>query len=284
MKLASYEINGKNSYGDVVEDGLVDVGSKFSTDFPDVRSVLDADALDKIGDAAVGQSADYKLSEVNFLPPITNPDMIICIGAYYKSFLADVGESPPTEPTYFHRRSSAQVGHEQPLIKPANMELYDCEEELAVIIGNGGRGISEADALSAVAGYAIFNEGTVYSQMRRNGKVSHATGKNYDGCGAFGPWMLTADEVPDPMQLHITHRLNGEILQDCPVSDMHFTIQKLISDISSFSTLKPGDVLVTGTPVGIQERRRAKTFLKPGDIVEMEISKIGIMRNQVEER
>ena len=110
MKLASYEINGKNSYGVVVEDGLVDVGSKLGTDLPNVRAVLEADAIDKIGDAAVGQSADFNFSEVNFLPPITNPDMIICIGANYKSFLADVGESPPTEPTYFHRRSSAQVG------------------------------------------------------------------------------------------------------------------------------------------------------------------------------
>jgi len=284
MKLASYQVNGNDSYGVVRVDGIIDIGSRLGDKFSDVRAVLAADALDQISDAAEGQQQDFALDDVSYLPPITNPDMIICIGANYKSFLEDVGETPPEQPTYFHRRSSAQVGHNQPIVKPANMELMDAEEELAVIIGKGGRGISEADALSAVAGYAIFNEGTIYSEMRRNGKVSHSTGKNFDACGAFGPWMLTADEVSDPTALHITHRLNGEVIQDSPVSDMHFSISKLISDISAFSTLLPGDVIVTGTPVGIQARRRAKTFLNPSDIIEMEISKIGILRNQIEER
>ncbi|MBQ73410.1 MAG: 5-carboxymethyl-2-hydroxymuconate isomerase [Gammaproteobacteria bacterium] len=284
MKLASFYSNGNDSYGVVVKDGIVNIGSRLGDRYADLRNVLEADALEEVGKLANGKAPDFALDAVTYLPPVTNPDMIICIGANYKSFLEDVGETPPEQPTYFHRRSSAQVGHNQPIIKPANMELIDAEEELAVIIGKGGRGISETDALSTVAGYAIFNEGTIYSEMRRNGKVSHSTGKNFDACGAFGPWMLTADEVPDPTKLHITHRLNGEIIQDSPVSDMHFSISKLISDISSFSTLKPGDVIVTGTPVGIQERRRAKKFLKPGDIIEMEISEIGVLRNRVEER
>ncbi len=284
MKLASFYSNGNDSYGVVVKDGIVNIGSRLGDRYADLRNVLEADALEEVGKLANGKAPDFALDAVTYLPPVTNPDMIICIGANYKSFLEDVGETPPEQPTYFHRRSSAQVGHNQPIIKPANMELIDAEEELAVIIGKGGRGISETDALSTVAGYAIFNEGTIYSEMRRNGKVSHSTGKNFDACGAFGPWMLTADEVPDPTKLHITHRLNGEIIQDSPVSDMHFSISKLISDISSFSTLKPGDVIVTGTPVGIQERRRAKKFLKSGDIIEMEISEIGVLRNRVEER
>ena len=262
----------------------MDVGARLGESFPNVRAVLAADAIDKVREASNAQPADFSVDAVMMLPPVTNPDMIICIGANYKSFLTDVGETPPEIPTYFFRRSTAQAGHGQPVIKPAECEDYDCEEELAVIMGRGGKNISEADAYAAVAGYAVFNEGTVYSRMRRAGKTSHSSGKNGDSCGAFGPWMVTTDEIPDPMALTMTHRLNGDILQDCPVSDMHFPIPKLIADISSFTTLQPGDVIVTGTPVGIQERRRAKTFLKPGDVVEMEISDIGVLRNQVEER
>jgi 2-keto-4-pentenoate hydratase/2-oxohepta-3-ene-1,7-dioic acid hydratase in catechol pathway len=282
MKIVSYRNNGKTGYGVVAGDGLVDAGRRMGADYPTVRSILAAGALDRLADAAVGRSPDIALADIAFLPPVTDPDMIICVGMNYHSAFAEIGKTFPGKPSLFMRRASSQVGHLENLHKPASSDTYDCEIELAVIIGKPGRTIADADAMDHVAGYSVFNEASVTEWMAHT--VQNVTpGKNFEGSGAFGPWLATADEVGDPTGLVLTHRLNGAVLQQGPVTDMAFSIPQLIAYISTFATLLPGDVISSGSPGGIRVRRKDSVYVQPGDTVEMEISRVGTLTNKVVE-
>jgi 2-keto-4-pentenoate hydratase/2-oxohepta-3-ene-1,7-dioic acid hydratase in catechol pathway len=282
MKIVSYHHGGKTGYGVVSGDGLVDAGSRMGSDYPTVRSVLTADALGRLADVTAGQSADMALADIAYLPPVTDPDMIICVGMNYHSAFAEIGKTFPGRPSLFMRRASSQVGHLENLHKPASSDTYDCEIELAVIIGKPGRAIAAADAMGHVAGYSVFNEASVTEWMAHT--VQNVTpGKNFEGSGAFGPWLVTADEVGNPNELVLTHKLNGAVLQQGPVTDMAFSIPQLIEYISTFTTLLPGDVISSGSPGGIRVRRQSKTFVQPGDLVEMDITRVGTLSNRVVE-
>ena len=282
MKIVSYRHKGKTGYGVVAGDGLIDAGPRMGADFPTVRSVLAADALGRLAAATAGQAADIALADIAFLPPVTDPDMIICVGMNYHSAFAEIGKTFPGKPSLFMRRASSQVGHLQALHKPASSDTYDCEIELAVIIGKPGRAIAAANAMGHVAGYSVFNEASVTEWMAHT--VQNVTpGKNFEGSGAFGPWLVTADEVGDPTELVLTHRLNGAVLQQGPVTDMAFSIPELIAYISTFTTLLPGDVISSGSPGGIRVRRKDKVYVQPGDTVEMDITRIGTLTNKVVE-
>jgi 2-keto-4-pentenoate hydratase/2-oxohepta-3-ene-1,7-dioic acid hydratase in catechol pathway len=282
MKIVSYRHGGKTGYGVVSGDGLVDAGSRMGDGYPTVRSVLAADALGRLADVTAGQSSDLALADITYLPPVTDPDMIICVGMNYHSAFAEIGKTFPGRPSLFMRRASSQVGHLENLHKPASSDTYDCEIELAVIIGKPGRAIAAADAMGHVAGYSVFNEASVTEWMAHT--VQNVTpGKNFEGSGAFGPWLVTADEVGDPNELVLTHKLNGAVLQQGPVTDMAFSIPQLIEYISTFTTLLPGDVISSGSPGGIRVRRQSKTFVQPGDLVEMEITRVGTLCNRVVE-
>jgi len=219
------------------------------------------------------------MSSVTFLPTITDADKIICIGRNYKAHVAESGGKPLEFPSVFIRLATSQVGHGQPIRLSKLSSDYDYEGELALVIGTGGRHIPRERALSHIAGYVCFNE-ACYRDFQF--KHSLAVGKNFAQSGAFGPWMTTADEIPEPSELELTTRLNGVQVQHASVSELIFDIPYLVSYLSGITELVPGDVIVTGTPEGVGFARTPPLWLKSGDNVEVEISKIGVLRNRVE--
>jgi 2-keto-4-pentenoate hydratase/2-oxohepta-3-ene-1,7-dioic acid hydratase in catechol pathway len=279
MKLVTFEGGGKVSWGVVQGDGIVDMGARLGTRYPDVKAVLAADAQAEVAAAAKGAKPDWKLATVTLLPPIGNPDKILCVGINYDEHRVETGRQKSDHPVIFTRFADTQVGHGQSLVKPRSSERFDYEGELALVIGRPGRHIPEATALAHIAGYACYNDGSVRDWQRHTHQFT--PGKNFPGTGGFGPWLVTADEVPDPFKLTLTTRLNGEEVQKATTDMMIFNIRQLIAYISGFTHLRAGDVIVTGTPGGVGDRRNPPLYMKPGDTVEVEISGVGLLRNSV---
>jgi 2-keto-4-pentenoate hydratase/2-oxohepta-3-ene-1,7-dioic acid hydratase in catechol pathway len=223
--------------------------------------------------------ATIAASEVLWRPVIPNPDKILCVGLNFLEHIREVGKKVEDYPLIFLRLTSTQVGHLQPIIRPKASDNLDYEGELAVIIGKSGRHISKEDALHHVAGYSIYNDASVRDWQRHT--AQYTPGKNFPSTGGFGPWMVTADEIADPTQLHLTTRLNGDVVQDSGLDDLRFSISEIISYMSIFTELVPGDVIITGTPKGVGAARKPPLWMKPGDTVEVEISSIGTLRNPI---
>jgi len=280
MKLASYEISGTASYG-IVSDGMVvDTGAIWRATATDLRDALEKGLFETPFE--VDKSAPrYPLDTVRLLPVIPNPRKILCIGVNYKTHLRETGREQPAYPMVFVRFAESQVGDRQAMIRPPESEKFDFEGELAVVIGKAGRRISRRDALAHVAGYSCYNDGSIRDWQRHT--TQFTAGKNFPSTGAFGPWLVTGDEIPDPAELTLVTRLNGKEVQRAEVSDLVFDVPALIEYCSSFTTLRPGDVLVTGTTSGVGAFRDPPLWLKPGDLVEVEISKIGILTNPVQD-
>ncbi len=279
MKLASFMLNGKATYGAATDGGLVDVGAKLGSKYPDLKAVLAAGALDEVKAAADGAPAAGSVDDAHFLPVIGNPDKIVCIGLNYKSHIEETGRSDSDYPSIFTRWANTQVGHNQPMILPKNSDKYDYEGELAVVIGKRARHVSEADALDYVAGYSCYNDGSIRDWQRHT--TQFIPGKNFPGTGGFGPWMVTTDEIPDPSALELMTRLNGTELQRSKTNLLVFDVPFLIRYISEFTFLEPGDVIVTGTPGGVGFKRNPPVFMKDGDTVEVEITGIGTLVNPI---
>jgi 2-keto-4-pentenoate hydratase/2-oxohepta-3-ene-1,7-dioic acid hydratase in catechol pathway len=277
MKLITFEHGGKQSYGAVVGEGIFDLGGRFS----DLRALFAADALDGLRDTVKGVKPDFRLDEVTFLPVIPNPDKIVCVGLNYETHRAETGRPATEHPAIFIRFADTQVGHRQPIVRPRVSSQLDYEGELAVIIGRVGRYIPEAEALSHIAGYACYNDVTVRDWQRHTPQFT--PGKNFPATGAFGPWMVTADEAGDPRNLQLTTRLNGKVVQQARIGEMIFPIERLVAYVSSFTPLRPGDVICTGTPGGVGFKRQPPLFMEPGDLVEVELSGIGILGNRVQD-
>jgi 2-keto-4-pentenoate hydratase/2-oxohepta-3-ene-1,7-dioic acid hydratase in catechol pathway len=277
MKLASFTVSGRASYGIVVGDGLVDVGARLGTRYPTLRAALAGDALGEIARSADAKP-DLAVSAVRLEPPIPAPDKIVCIGLNYRAHAAEAGLKVPDNPSLFLRLTNTLVPHGGALVRPSASSDMDYEGELAVVIGRGGRHIAANRALDHVAGYACFNDGSLRDYQRQH---SVAVGKNFLATGGFGPWLVTRDEVPDPSQLTLTTRLNGAEVQRGDTADMIFSVPQIISYVSAFTPLEPGDVISTGTPPGVGMARKPPLWLKPGDVVEVEISKIGVLSNSV---
>jgi|SRR5215469_2185527 len=277
MKFTTFEHGGKQSYGAVVGEGIFDLGGRFA----DLRALLAADALDDLRDALKGVEPDFGLDEVTFLPVIPNPDKILCIGLNYETHRAETGRPATEHPAIFTRFTDTQIGHRQPILRPRVSSQLDYEGELAVIIGRGGRYIPEAEALNHIAGYACYNDVTVRDWQRHTPQFT--PGKNFPATGAFGPWMVTADEAGDPRKLQLTTRLNGKVVQQARIGEMIFPIERLVAYVSSFTPLRPGDVICTGTPGGVGFKRQPPLFMEPGDLVEVELSGIGILGNRVQD-
>ncbi|NKN38205.1 fumarylacetoacetate hydrolase family protein [Agrobacterium sp. a22-2] len=279
MKLLTFEIQNRKSFGAVVDDGVVDLGRKFEGRYADLLAVLEAQALPELESACVGAKPDYMLSDITFLPVIPNPPKIICIGVNYEAHRSEIGRDPSKKPMVFARFAATQIGHMQPLLAPPESHTFDYEGEIAVIIGKPGRRISQEDSWSHIAGYAPYNDGSIREWQGHT--AQWLPGKNWYQTGGFGPWMSTRGEIPDNAPLHLLTRVNGMEVQRADASQMIFSIPEIIEYCSTFIPLQPGDVIVTGTPGGVGVRRSPQLFLKDGDVVEVEVSEIGILRNPV---
>lgn len=278
MKFASFAINGIPSWGLIDGAQVVDLGAHFADRYPDLKSAIAAGALGDVA-AASGKAARYPLANITWLPVIPNPDKILCIGLNYETHRVETGRAEVANPTVFGRFANSQTGHLSNIIRPRVSKDLDFEGELAAIIGKPGRYIAGKDAWDHIAGYACYNEGSVRDFQRHTHQFT--PGKNFPQTGAFGPWMVTPDEAGDLAPLRLQTRLNGEVVQDATISQMIFDIPRQIEYCSSFTRLEPGDVIVTGTPGGVGSRRTPPLWMKPGDVVEVEIDRIGLLRNGI---
>jgi 2-keto-4-pentenoate hydratase/2-oxohepta-3-ene-1,7-dioic acid hydratase in catechol pathway len=278
MKLATFSTAKGASYGAVVDKGIVDLGRRLGNRYPDLLSLVAADAF---GEAAklLNEKIDFKTAEVTWLPVIPNPGKIICVGLNYQDHVVETGRDNTEQPAIFLRLPESQVGHMQPIVRPRESTHMDFEAEIAVIVGKAGRRITQKDAWSHIAGYSCYNDGSVRDWQRHT--VQWTAGKNFARTGGFGPWMVTADEIPPGTKMTLSCRLNGERMQHATTEQMIFKIPKIIEYVSTWTTLQPGDVLVTGTPGGVGARRTPPVWMKPGDKVEIEIDKVGILENSI---
>ena len=239
--------------------------------------------MDALQSAAAALAKGAKIDEtaITYLPPLPNPGKIICLGLNYKDHAAEGGFEVPRYPTLFGRFASSLIGHNAPILKPIMSDHLDYEGELVAVIGKAGRHIAQAEALSHVIGYSIFNDGSVRDYQLKTPQWT--IGKNFNDTGAFGPYFVTADALPPGAAgLKIETRLNGQVVQHATTSDMVFDVATTVTLLSEALSLEPGDVLVMGTPAGIGLARKPPLFMKPGDVCEVEIEKLGILRSPIE--
>lgn len=258
--------------------GVVDIGSRDKR-YQDLKSVVAAGALTEVANRFGGRSADLSVDEASCLPVIPNPGKIFCVGVNYEAHLQETGRDPTANPTIFTRFADTLVGHNAPMIRPSASGSLDYECELAVIIGKGGRHIERTGAMDHVAGYSCFNDGSVRDWQRHTSQFT--PGKNFPATGGFGPFLVAPDEIGDVNKLRIQTRLNGEVMQDSNTELLIFDIPALIEYLSTFTTLAPGDVIATGTPGGVGEKRDPRVFMQPGDEVIVEIENVGLLRNEI---
>lgn len=278
MRLSSFRGANGPSYGVVTDRGVVDLGRRIGARYPDLRALIAGDALAEARRLS-GEVPDAQLDQLELLPVIPNPDKIVCVGLNYEEHRVETNREKTEHPAVFLRLPESQVGHGQPLLLPPESTHLDYEGEIAVIIGRPGRRIPEARAWDHVIGYAPYNDGSIRDWQRHT--VQWTAGKNFARTGGFGPWMVTSDEIPPGTVLELTTRLNGQVMQHATTDMLIHSIPRLIAYISTWTTLLPGDVIVTGTPGGVGARRNPPVWMKAGDVVEVEVSKVGVLRNVV---
>ncbi len=279
MKLVSFSRLGKTGFGAVVDNTVIDLTGKLDPEVCSLKQCIAYGLMEIATDYCINRPADFHLSDITFLPVIPDPAKILCVGLNYKKHQAETGRPDVDHPTIFPRFADSQVGHRQALIKPAATERFDYEGELAVIIGQGGRCISKDNALLHIAGYACYNEGSVRDWQKHTSQF--IPGKTFPGTGGFGPWLTTSDEIEDYTTLPIETRLNGEVMQQATLADLIFPLPDVISYISSFTPLAPGNVIVSGTPGGVGDKRSPPVYMLPGDIVEIDCGPVGKLVNTV---
>lgn len=284
MRLVSFSKAGGSAVGLRQGDSIIDISVAAPKLPRTLAGILAAGAsakaeLNKVA-AKPRKNAVLKASKVKLLPPIPEPGKILCVGLNYKDHAAETGNPLPTYPVIFTRFTSTLVPHGGKMLTPRASTMLDYEAELAVIIGKPGRNIAKDKALAHVGGYACFNDGSVRDYQMKTSQFT--LGKNFDGTGGFGPDLVTPDELPKGAHgLKIKCRLNGQTLQDGTTADLVFDVASLIAEISTVMTLEPGDVIITGTPAGVGMARNPKIFMKPGDVCEVEIEKVGVLRNPI---
>jgi 2-keto-4-pentenoate hydratase/2-oxohepta-3-ene-1,7-dioic acid hydratase in catechol pathway len=276
VKLLSYIHQGQARWGQVLGDQVVDLSSPAC---PTLRSALATGKLDEIVRAAAAGGAKTALKDITFLPVIPDPGKIFCVGHNYEAHRVETQRDKTEHPLIFLRVAESQTAHLQPILLPPESSHLDYEGEIAVIIGKGGRRIQRDQAWAHVAGYSAYNEGTLRDWQRHT--IQFTAGKNFSSTGGFGPWMVTRGEIADGEELTLQTRLNGEVMQHTTTEFMIFPIPVLIEYISTFTTLQPGDVIVSGTPGGVGAKRTPPVWMKAGDRVEIEVSKIGVLVNPI---
>jgi len=278
MRLVSFRKDDREGWGTVKDEEIVDMSRRFEGNYPTLQSALGTSALDRVARELKSAGADFSLGSVQLLPPIPAPNKIICIGLNYRAHVSEGGGKAPSHLSLFTRFADTLVGQGEAIIRPIVSGDLDYECELALVIGKPGRHIARDAAMTHVAGYSCFNDASV-----RDYQVSHSlpAGKNFFATGGFGPWLVTADEIPDPGNLALRTLINGVEVQRGNTRDLIFDIPAIISYVSGFTPLGPGDVISTGTPEGVGFLRKPPLFLKPDDLVEIEVEKIGTLRNPV---
>jgi 2-keto-4-pentenoate hydratase/2-oxohepta-3-ene-1,7-dioic acid hydratase in catechol pathway len=281
-RIATYSAGGRTAYGAVTDRGVIDLSARFGKDYPTLREVVAAGALTKLAEAAERSSPDVALDSIVWQPPIPTPEKIICIGVNYPDRNAEYkdGSDAPKYPSMFMRTPRSFVGHNSALVRPRASQQLDYEGEVTLVIGKPGRHIKEADAFGHIAAITLCNEGTIRDWVR-HAKFNVTQGKNFDSTGSLGPWIVPCTGEAQIADIRLTTRVNGETRQDDRTSRLIFGIPYLLSYISTFTTLVPGDVIVTGTPTGAGARFDPPRYLKPGDVIEVEADGIGVLRNTV---
>jgi len=282
MRFASFTASCQKRYGLIVERGVIDLSARFGNRWPTLRDVIEAGALMQLAQEAAGLKADLALSDVQLDIPIPNPEKIICVGVNFPDRNAEYkdGQAAPSNPSLFIRFARSFTGHGQSLIRPPESPQLDYEGEIVIVIGKGGRRIAEAAALDHIAALSLCNEGTIRDWVR-HAKFNVTQGKNFDRSGSIGPWLVPYVDEAQLADIKLETRVNGEIRQSDRMSNMIFSFRKIINYISTFTTLVPGDVIVTGTPTGAGARFEPPIWLKPGDVVEVEADGLGILRNTI---
>jgi len=279
VKFSSFRLRGVPGYGLVTPEGVRPVPAVFAARYPDLKSAIAAGALQAAAAAALANPRVPDAGDVLLEPVITNPGKILCVGVNYLEHIREMGREPPEYPVIFVRFPDTLVGGGRDIVATRASGQYDFEGELAFVIGRTARHVAKADALDHVAGYACFMDGSVRDFQRQTSQFT--AGKNFPASGAFGPCLVTTDEVPDPAALQLQTRLNGTVMQQAPVGDMRFGVADLVAYISTFTRLEPGDVITTGTPSGVGFARNPPVWLKPGDVLEVEVTGLGVLRNTV---
>ena len=285
MKIASYTLNNKESFGLVTQAGIIDLPKRLQNGISDLKTLL-AQGLDVAKLKAIEAACDdyIAIDSVEFLPVIPNPGAIFCMGMNTHTHVEEISKvsgshKAPQKPSLFMRLPRSQVGHMQALEKPNGSPLFDYEGEIAIVIGKFGRHIPEANALDYVAGYACYNDGSVRDYQLHSHMFT--SGKNFPRSGSFGPWLATADETGDPETFTLITRLNGDVMQQMPYADLIYNFKEIISYVSEFTELHPGDVIVTGSAAGSALFSRPQRWLQVGDVVEVEVPCIGTLSNTV---
>ncbi|MCE9664702.1 fumarylacetoacetate hydrolase family protein [Halomonas sp. M5N1S17] len=283
-RLTAFRANGADRYGVVVDAGIIDLTPEFGSRFSGLKEVIEAGAIDELLKAAEGRTPSYREEDVSFLIPIANPEKLICVGVNFPSRNEEYkdGQAAPGKPSLFIRFPRSFVGHRHNLVRPPESDQLDYEGEVTIVIGKSGRRIPQERAYEHIAALTLCNEGTIRDWVR-HAKFNVTQGKNFDATGAIGPWLVpftSADQLDD---IELTTRVNGELRQQDRTSRMMFDFRYIVSYVSTFTTLVPGDVIVCGTPTGAGARFEPPIWLKPGDVVEVEAEGIGKLVNGVED-
>lgn len=279
MRLVSFEIDGRAGFGVLKDDTVLDVSKAVSVGGGSLRHFLrTGGTIEAIKEAAEG-ARPLSAATLRQMTPLPDCDRIFCVGLNYRGHAEEAGLPIPARPSFFIRLASSLVAHGKPCVLPAASQQFDFEGELAVVIGRGGRNIPVAQAPDHALGYACFADNSVRDWQRHGTQAT--AGKNFESSGAFGPWIVTCDEVPDVQSLAIVTRLNGEVVQQDNTANMVFGVAELIAYVSCFTSLEPGDVIVTGTPAGVGFTRNPPLFLKAGDMLEVDIACVGTLANPI---
>ncbi len=281
-KFASFTRHGQQGYGIITDAGVIDLSARFGPDYPTLQAVVEAGALLRLEEAARGLEADFPVSDITYDIPLRSPEKLICVGVNFPDRNEEYkdGQKAPSNPSLFIRFPRSFTGHDQPLIRPPESPELDYEGEIVIVIGKGGRRIAEKDALDHIAALSLCNEGTIRDWVR-HAKFNVTQGKNFDRTGSIGPWLVPYRDESQLADVRLVTRVNGETRQEDRTSRMIFSFRKIIAYISTFTTLVPGDVIVTGTPTGAGARFDPPVWLKPGDVIEVEADGIGTLRNTV---
>lgn len=279
MRIASFTVAGVATYGVAEPAGHYrPVSASFLKQHPDLKSVLQAQALDAMA-ADAARSEPLAASHVALLPVVPNPGKLICVGLNYKSHVAETKRADSDYPSLFLRFNDSLAADGDEVLRPVFSERFDWEGELAFVIGKGGRHIAKDNAFEHIAGYACFNDVSVRDWQKHTHQFT--PGKNFPGTAPFGPVLVTRDEVPDVTRLNLETRVNGIVVQHAPIADLIFDIPTIVAYVSRFAPLSPGDVIATGTPGGVGDRREPPLYMKEGDVVEVEITGLGTLRNRI---